>query len=210
MKMNQKYALLSFITAVAVMAMSTGSLSFAQAITPVTCNINVSSILPNQAAIFTASGGNGFYTWSGTNLNITNASGNQFAVSYPNAGTYTITVTSAGLSSSCTMTVAGAVVSGALVCSPATQNVTLGQNATFAATGGTGIYVWSSPDLIISNPNGVGFSANYASTGLKTMSVTSGGITDTCAVNVLTGAAVPPVIPPVTPGLPAAGGGYGK
>lgn len=207
--MNNKYALLSFVTALAVMGMSFGSISLA-AVTPLTCSVNTASVLPNHAAVFTAAGGDGFYVWSGTNLNITNATGNQFAVSYPNPGVYPITVTSAGLSATCNITVAGSVTSGALTCSPAVQNVTLGQNATFSVTGGTtGVYVWSSPDLTIANSGGTGFTASYASTGLKTMSVTSGGVSDTCAVNVLAGAYVPPT-PPVTPGLPNTGGGYGK
>lgn len=209
MNMNKKYALLSFVTAVAVMGMSVGSLSFAQTVTPLTCSVSSSSVFPNQAAIFTAVGGNGSYTWSGTNLNITNATGNKFAVSYPNPGTYAVVVTSGAQSTTCNMTVAGAPTSGALLCSPSVQNVTLGQNATFTATGGTGTYVWSSPDLTITNPNGTGFTANYANTGLKTMSVTSGGVTDTCAVNVL-GSGTTPTIPPVTPGLPNTGGGYGQ
>ena len=189
------------------MGMSLGSPSLAQ--TPaVSCSVSSASVLPNQAAIFTAAGGSGSYVWSGTNLSITNATGNQFAVSYPDPGVYPITVTSAGQSATCIMTVAGTVASGALICSPAVQNVTLGQNATFAATGGTGTYIWSSPDLTITNSGGTGFIASYASTGLKTMSVSSGGVSTTCLVNVLAGAPLPPVVIP--PGLPETGGGYGK
>lgn len=204
MKMNQKYALLSFVTAVAVMGMSFGSLSLAQ--TPaVSCSPSSSTVSANQAATLTASGGNGTYAWSGTNLNVTNSAGTQFAVSYPTPGTYTIIVSSAGQSATCSLVVVAAT-SGALACSPAVQNVTLGQTASVSATGGTGTYVWSSPDLSITNPNGSGFSASYASTGLKTLTVTSGGVSDTCAINVLAGS----VPPPVTPGLPNTGGGYGK
>jgi hypothetical protein len=205
MKTNRTYILLSLITALAVAGMSLGTLGLAQTITPVACSVSASSVSANQAAVFTATGGNGTYSWSGPNLSVTNASGSQFAVSYPNPGVYTITVASAGQSASCNMTVVAAATSGTLVCSPATQNVTLGQTATFSATGGNGAYTWSSPDLSISNANGSGFSANYASTGLKTMTVSSNGATASCVTNVLAGATTP-----ATPGLPNTGGGYGQ
>ncbi|HEY5382952.1 MAG TPA: hypothetical protein VIJ88_00100 [Candidatus Paceibacterota bacterium] len=206
MKTNRKYFLLSLITALAVTGMSLGTLGFAQTVTPVACSVNQSSVGANQAATFTATGGNGTYTWSGPSLSITNASGSQFAVSYPNAGVYTITVASAGQTASCNMTVTGTATSGSLMCSPATQSVTLGQTASVSATGGSGAYVWTSPDVTISNANGSGFSVNYASTGLKTLTVTSAGVAATCEINVLAGA----VTPVTTPGLPNTGGGYGQ
>lgn len=207
MKMNNKHARLSLATALAVMAMSFGSIGLAQT-TPVACSTGTPTVTANQAAILTASGGNGVYAWSGTNLNITNSAGTQFAVSYPTPGTYTVIVSSAGQSATCNVTVTAASA-GSLVCSPATQNVTLGQTASVTATGGTGAYVWSAPGLNVINPNGSGFSASYASTGLKTLTVTSGGASSTCAVNVLP-ASTAPVPPPATPGLPNTGGGYGK
>jgi hypothetical protein len=210
MKTNKKYALLSLVTAVAAVGMSLSALSFAQTVTPVSCSAAISTVAPNQAAIFTATCGNGSYVWSGTNLNVTNATGNQFAVSYPNPGVYTILVSSAGFSGSCTMTVAGTVPTGALLCSPAVQNVNLGSTATFAATGGNGTYTWSSPDLTITNASGSGFSASYASTGLKLMTVSSQGVLATCSVNVLSNAGVTVTPPVVTPTLPATGGGYNQ
>lgn len=205
MRTNQRYALLSAATALAVVGMSLGAFSFAQTVTPLACTVAPSSVSTNQAATFTATGGTGSYTWSGQNLNVTNATGNQFAVSYPNPGVYAITVTSGSQSVSCNMTVV--TTSGAvLACAPATQNVTLGQVAYVSASGGTGTYTWSSPDLSITNATGSSFSANYATTGLKTLTVTSGGATATCAINVVAGS----VTPPVTPGLPNTGGGYGQ
>ena len=208
MKTNKTYAALSIMTGIAFMALTLGSLGFAQTVTPVTCSVNMSSVSTNQAAIFTAAGGNGTYSWSGPNLSVTNASGSQFAVSYPNPGVYTITVTSGGQSASCNTTVVAGATTGTLMCSPATQNVTLGQNASFSATGGNGSYTWSSPDLSITNASGSGFSANYASTGLKTMTVSSNGATATCVANVLAGN--PVTTPVTTPALPDTGGGYGQ
>ncbi|MCR4325336.1 MAG: hypothetical protein NUV59_00835 [Patescibacteria group bacterium] len=206
MKTHQMYLGLSVATILAVVATTLGGLSFAQTVTPLSCSVATSTVNANQAAILTASGGNGTYVWSGSNLNITNAVGTQFAVSYPNPGVYTVTVASAGLTDDCTFTVVAAA-SGALTCSPGSQSVTLGQNASFSATGGTGAYTWSSPDITITNPNGSGFVASYASTGLKTMTVSSGGVSDTCVVNVL--ASGGNSTPPATPGLPNTGGGYG-
>ncbi len=208
MKTNKIYVFLSIATILAVTTLSMGAPSFAQSV-PLSCSAGVSPVNVNQAAVFTAAGGNGTYAWSGTNLNITNAAGTQFAVSYPTAGTYTVVVSSAGASATCNVTVVNNTTTGALTCSPAVQNVTLGQTASVSATGGNGTYTWSSPDITITNPNGSGFSVNYASTGLKTMTVTSGGAATTCAINVLASTGVP--VPPVTtPGLPDTGGGFGQ
>jgi hypothetical protein len=210
MKTNHKYALLSLVTAVATVGISLGALSFAQTVSPVSCSTATPTVSANQAAVFVAAGGNGTFSWSGTNLNVTNSVGSQFAVSFPNPGVYTIGVTSGGLSGNCTLTVVAAT-SGALTCSPASQTITLGQTATFAATGGNGTFTWSSPDLTITNANGSGFSASFASAGLRTVTVTSGSDTAVCAVNVLPNAGGGTVVPPVvTPGLPATGGGFGQ
>jgi len=198
----------SLVTVLTVMGMSLGALSLAQTVTLLGCSVNASSVAPNQAAILTVTGGNGTYFWSGPNLSISNSGGTQFAVSYPNAGVYPITVQSGSQAATCNVNVVGTVSTNALSCYPVVQNVTLGQVATVAATGGTGSYTWSSPDLSISNPTGSGFSANYASLGAKTLTVTSGGLVATCAINVLSnGTVIPPV---VTPGLPNTGGGYGQ
>jgi hypothetical protein len=207
MKTNQKYLLLSLATILTVTGASLGALSFAQTVTPLTCSVNVASVGVNQAAIVSAMGGNGSYYWSGPNLNVTNSGGSQFAVSYPGVGTYPISVSSAGQTVTCDVSVTGVVSTNALSCFPVVQNVALGQTAAVSATGGTGAYVWSSPDLSIANPNGSGFSANYATLGLKTLTVTSGGLTTSCAINVLASGVVVPV---TTPSLPDTGGGFGQ
>ncbi len=210
MKTSHKYQFVSIVTGIAVMGMSLGAISFAQTVTPLVCTSPTATVNQNQAIVLTATGGNGTYVWSGTNLNITNAVGTQFAVSYPAAGNYTVTVSSAGLSAACNFTVVAPATTGALACAPAAQSVVLGQTASVSASGGNGAYVWSSPDISIANPNGSGFSASYASTGLKTLTVTSGGATAICAVNVLGGTTPPVVTPPVTPGLPNTGGGFNQ
>jgi hypothetical protein len=209
MKTNTKYLLLSLVTVLTVTGASLGALSFAQTATPLACSVNATSVNTNQAAIITATGGNGSYYWSGPNLNVTNSGGNQFAVSYPDGGTYPITVSSAGQTATCDVNVVGVVSTDALSCFPAVQNVLLGQTAAVSATGGNGAYVWSSPDLTIANPNGSGFSADYATTGLQTLTVTSGGLVTTCAINVLSSPVTDPIVTP-TPSLPDTGGGFGQ
>ncbi len=206
MKIKQKYLLLSVLTVLAVAGMSFSTPIFAQTVTSLTCSVGSSSVVVNQTAILTATGGNGTYFWSGQNLNVTNSAGSQFAVSYPNTGTFQVTVSSAGQSATCSVNVVASVSSGNLMCSPAIQNVTLGQTANVSASGGNGAYTWSSPELRIINPNGSGFSASFASAGAKTLTVTSAGLVSTCVVNVLGG--IPTF--PTTPGFPNTGGGYGK
>jgi hypothetical protein len=206
MKTNPKYLLLAVTAVFTVAGMSFGVLSMAQGVPTLTCSSSVSSVAVNQAEVLTATGGNGAYLWSGPNLTVTNTAGSQLAVSYNAPGVYPITVASAGQTATCNVNVlAGTTSTGALSCFPATQNVTLGQVASVSATGGNGVYAWSSPDLNIANPNGSGFAANYATTGMKTLTVSSNGLVTTCAINV-----VAPVGTPSTPGLPNTGGGYGK
>ena len=94
-------------------------------------------------------------------------------------------------------------------CSPATQNAQVGQAVSVSATGGTGSYTWSSPDLTISNPSGTGFSAIFNSPGVKTISVASGGQIAVCAVTVA-GTTTTPTTPVPTPTLPNTGGGFGR
>lgn len=205
MKTNRIYTVLGVVVAVAAIGMTLGAVSFAQSVPAVHCSVASSEVGVNQTATLTATGGNGTYVWSGLNLSITNSGGSQFRVSYPNPGTYPITVTSGGQTDTCNVRVVAATTVGGLQCAPAVQNVTLGQIAAVTATGGNGTYTWSSPDLTIANPNGSGFSASYATTGFKTLTVTSGSATDTCTINVLSSGTVP-----VTPGLPNTGGGFGR
>lgn len=119
----------------------------------------------------------------------------------------TTTVVSGGSSNGGNVSVATSVLN--LSCFPVTQNVTLGNLTRVSAVGGDGNYVWSSPDLLIANPNGSSFTANYASVGGKILTVRSAGLVTTCAINVLSnnGTVSPPVI---IPKFPATGGGFGQ
>ncbi len=203
----KKYLPMLLMAIIMVLGMSFGTLSFAQTTPTLSCSTGSSSVNVNEVMVLTASGGTGTYFWSGQDLNVTNSSGTQFAVSYPNTGTFQVNVSSGGQTAMCNVIVSGTQSSsGNLSCSPAVQSVMLGQNATFSASGGNGEYSWSSPDLTIANPNGSGFTANYASIGLKTLSVTSNGLIATCATNVFSNV----VSVPTTPGFPNTGGGYGQ
>ncbi len=206
MKINKKYLVLSMALVLAVAGLGFGSLlNVAHADTPLSCSAGSAMVGLNQNNTMTAVGGNGVYSWTGQNLNVTNSSGTQFVVSYPNPGVYTITVSSGGQTASCNTNVLTTVPSNGFACLATRPSVALGQSATFAAIGGNGAYSWSSTDLTITNPTGSGFSASYASAGVKTMTVTSNGLLTSCTVNILPGASEP-----ATPGMPNTGGGFGQ
>lgn len=211
MKKNRRYWLAGSLSALAAVLITLGGLSFAQVVTPISCSVlGSSSALPNATTTLFAAGGTGLYTWSGQNLaTTTNATGNQFMVNYPDPGTYAVTVTdTSNNAATCNVSVVPAGTTGILSCAPDMQTAVVGQTASFSAAGGNGTYTWSSPDLTITNPTGVGFNANYASVGSRIVTVTSGGATANCQVTV--DPASTPVTPPITPGLPDTGGGYGK
>lgn len=76
-----------------------------------------------------------------------------------------------------------------VTCSPSVVSAAPGQSVSLSATGGNGTYVWSSPGLTITNPNGQNFKVNFNGDGSYPVTVTSGSSSSTCNVNV-TGVAV--------------------
>lgn len=79
------------------------------------------------------------------------------------------------------------IATSALVCSPSTQTVNTGQSASFTTSGGSGTIAWSAPGgSPSSGSNSAGFSTTYTTTGSKTVTVSRGGSTATCAVTVNT------------------------
>lgn len=203
---TKKYFALSVASALSAAAMTVGFAASAQAVTPLSCSAPSAAVNVNQSVLVTASGGSGTYAWSGDNLSVTNGTGSQLSVAYPTAGTYTIRVSSNGQSASCQVTVTGTASATPLSCAPATQNVTLGQTASVSASGGNGSYSWSAPDLSITNATGAGFSANYGSAGTHVLTVSSGGQTSSCAINVIASSSGGGS----TPSFPNTGGGYGR
>ncbi|MDB5237299.1 MAG: hypothetical protein JWL88_401, partial [Parcubacteria group bacterium] len=197
------------------------------------CSTNTQTVSVNQTAVFTASGGNGNYSWSTDNQGISNSNGTQISVSYPSSGTYTIHVMSNGQSNNCYLTVVPGSnqnnvsnnyypnnnnypnnyynSSGSLACLPASQNVSAGQTAYLTGTGGNGTYSWIAPELSLNNPYGTGLNVTYGTPGTRIVTITSGGASATCAINVTGSSYIPTYVPTVyVPSLPNTGGGYGR
>ena len=72
-----------------------------------------------------------------------------------------------------------------LVCSPASQSVSVGAQVVFTARGGNGSYSWSAPGGSPGSGSGASFSTQYSSTGNRNVTVSSGGSTQNCAVTVV-------------------------
>lgn len=190
--------------------------SSAQSYPALSCSTSPSSpVDTNRTVTLTATGGTGVYTWTGYGLNSTSTSSSQNSVSYSTPGSYMATVTSGTQSANCFITVTGTDTSnngasnlGTLSCYPSTQSTTVGRSVNVSAIGGNGNYVWSSPDLTITNPNGSGFNAIYVSAGVKTLTVISGNQTATCTVVVSGPTPTVPTTP--APTMPNTGGGFGR
>ncbi len=72
---------------------------------PTLCSPVTQTATAGQQVTFSATGGNGSYVWSSSDLTISNPTGAGFRANYTSAGIHTITVTSGGTSSSCSVTV---------------------------------------------------------------------------------------------------------
>src|SRR3989344_171706 len=75
-------------------------------------------------------------------------------------------------------------VSG-LTCSPTSQSVSVGAQAAFTASGGSGSYSWSAPGGNPGSGSGANFSTRYPNSGNRNVTVSSGGSAQNCAVNVM-------------------------
>ncbi len=129
--------------------------------------------------------------WTGSK----DPSGNFFGQSLGNPAvgvhTYILTCSNASGVGSDTTTVT--ITASPPVCSPATQTVVVGQVATLTATSGNNTYAWSATGASPSSGSGSSFSASYASTGFKTITLTSAGQSTTCNVQV-NNAPTPPTV----------------
>lgn len=165
------------------------------ATTDVVCRPPTQTVQLNQAANVLAVFGNGVYAWSAPGGSPASGSGPNFSTAYDTPGTKTITVTSAGVTSNCLVTVPPPQPTP-LVCAPPTQTVSIGQTATVNATGGTGTYAWAAPGGSSTSGTGSIFSTSYAAEGTNTITVTSGSDTATCQVVVPPPKVDPPVCAP--------------
>lgn len=163
---------------------------------PPVCNPGSQTVNINQNANFTASGGNGSFSWTVAGGGTPGfGSGSNFSTRFATPGTKTVTVTSNGRTDQCIVIVQQVSVPP-LVCSPASQNVNVNQNASFTVTGGNGGYTWSGGGT---PPTGSGsnFTTKYGTSGNKTVTVRdAGGRTANCNVNVNQVSVPPPVCNP--------------
>lgn len=84
--------------------------------------------------------------------------------------------------------VLGTSLGGPLACIPGSSLAPVGQPVMFRATGGDGRYVWSSPNLTITNPFGDAFRATFNQPGAYSIRVASANQTAFCSVSVSGGA----------------------
>src|SRR5437868_3209415 len=71
-----------------------------------------------------------------------------------------------------------------LSCMPATSTVTPGANVNFIVSGGTGTFTFSGSGINATTTTSNIFPANFSTTGTNSFTVTSGGQTATCSVNI--------------------------
>lgn len=103
--------------------------------------------------------------------------------SFMTSTTSTTTTGTTGTTST-TTTGTGTTTNNTLMCIPQTQTAVEGSNVYFTATGGTGTYTWSVPEITLANPTGTSLWMNYGTPGLKTVTVRSGNQVATCLVTV--------------------------
>lgn len=107
------------------------------------------------------------------------------------AGSVPINATYLGLTRSAMLTVVGAPPS----CSPTSQTVEENEEAVLTASGGTGSYTWSAPAGNPSVASGNTLRVRYASDGVRSVTVASGGETSApCTVRVEDAASTSPTL----------------
>jgi uncharacterized repeat protein (TIGR01451 family) len=163
----------------------TGDISINQpvVIPTLVCTPNSQTVNVNQSANFSASGGTGVYSWTAQGGSPASGSGASFNTAYSTQGGKTVTVTSGSQTVSCNVTVNTPVVP-TLVCTPNFQEVNVDQPAFFTVSGGSGSYSWSAPGSTRTTGSGDSFNTAYATSGQRTVTVTSGSQTANCTVKV--------------------------
>ena len=156
------------------------------------------TIAAGSTISFTASGGQNGYVWGGT----ASGSGNPKSVTFPNVGTYSVTVYSpAGgtyaqsNTATATITVTSAGQTVAIV--PTAPVINAGQSVTFSASGGNNGYVWggsasgngSSQTVTFPNPGSFNVTVyspaggNFAQSNTATATVTVNSNSQTVSVS---------------------------
>lgn len=73
---------------------------------------------------------------------------------------------------------------GAPSCNPGSQTIAIGGTANFTASGGNGSFTWSAPYGSPASGSGSSFAASYNASGFRQVTVTSGGQSAVCNVNI--------------------------
>ncbi len=155
---------------------------------PPTCQLNGSaSVNVNQAVSFTAGGGNGQFSWSAGGGNPSaqaQSSSLIFSTSYASAGNYTVMLTSNGQTVSCPgITVIADTPAVSCLASPSSVNINNAVSLT--ANGGDGVqYLWAVSGGAVTSYSGKSFSTMFASPGAYTATVSSGGKSGNCSIQV--------------------------
>ena len=136
-----------------------------------------------QPVYFTATGGNGTFTWSAPAGSQISGSSNSFSTSYNTAGGKVVTVTSGNQTATCNVTVQAPVVQN-LVCNPGNQIAGTNQSVFFTATGGSGNYSWSASSANQVNGTGASFNTSYNTAGDYNVNVNDGSQNAVCHVHV--------------------------
>ncbi|MCW3105030.1 MAG: C-terminal target protein [Bacteroidetes bacterium] len=171
---------------------ATGGCPAVTAIASITINPLQNAAFSYSAASFCQSSANptptitgvagGTFTASPSGLSI-NAGTGSIALSSSTVNTYTITYTTPGpCASSSTATVA--VTTAPVAAATATASVCAGQTVSFTSSGG-GTYSWTGPGFSSASQNPVISPADVSNSGTYTVTVNSGGCSDTAQVSVI-------------------------
>ena len=156
-----------------------------------------STITAGQSITFTASGGLYGYVWGGA----ASGSGTTQTVTFPNVGSYTVTVYSpAGgnytVSNTATATITvNAAGPGTVYIAPASSTIYIGQSITFTASGGLNGYMWGSS----ASGSGTSQTVTFPNVGNYTVTVYSpaGGnysVSNTATAMITVNLATPPTV----------------
>ncbi len=148
-----------------------------------TCGFTSSTNIPQGGTVTTTSAnGSSPYTWGATGGTVS-GSGASVNITYASPGTYSVSLQSAGQNVSCgTVTVTSTAIP---ICSLSHTKQYVNTNLTATGTSGDGTFNWSGGGTPATG-TGSSFTTQYASTGFKTITVTSGtGQTNTCQVEIV-------------------------
>lgn len=150
------------------------------------CTSPVQSVLVNQSATFSATGGTGTYAWRGAGTPATGSDAS-FTTTFATAGRHTVTVSSGIATATCSILVTAPPPPPPLVCDPEIVTIRLkdGGVVTTRATGGTGLYTWhmGSETSQVSG-TGPAFTTLFQFMGSYRIYVKSGDQTSKCKVYV--------------------------